>query len=65
MKGKRVVTAEGKVLGRVKEIKRSGNSNKVQEIIIKKTFSKEFSIPVNHIEFVAKSVMLKKSYSQS
>ena len=63
-RGLDVITAEGKSIGKVKEV--SAKRHKVEEIIIKKPgqFSKErYSIPASSIHEIGKSVILKKVYS--
>ncbi len=64
LKGKRVVDAEGKVLGKIKEIARNGDANVLKSIIVKHFFKKEFSLPASAIESAGKSVLLKKSYGE-
>lgn len=60
--GKRVITSDGKVLGRVKEVHRVNSTNEIKEIIVKAFFRAPRSIPFGDIRSLAQSIILKEQY---
>ena len=56
-----VVTFEGKVIGRVCEVSRKGESNEIDFITARKLFSK-FTISNSGIKSIGKSVILRQGY---
>ena len=61
MSGKRVVTIDGKVIGRVRKINRKGTTNELESIEISRLW-KKYLIPQSEIKQVADSVILKLKY---
>lgn len=62
IKGKTVMTHDGKELGRVKDVVRREETNEVKEIVVKALWRKDLVVPYSAIDFVNKSVLLSKSY---
>ena len=61
--GKWVFDADGRKLGKVKQILRKGNRNNFEAITIKKKmYSKEQTIPKTEIAVMKKNIILNKSY---
>lgn len=65
LKGKKVITSEGKVLGGVGEINRIKETNDVESFIVKPFFRKAFVVPFSAVQMMGKSIMLKKSYGEN
>ena len=64
LEGKRVFDADGKKMGKVKEVIRKGNTNTLSAIMIKKNFySSAIKIPKDDIDISKKNIILKKVYS--
>ncbi len=61
LKDKKVITFDGKVIGRIKEIFRYDETNDIKSIIVGTLF-KKFNIPSENIKLIGKSVILKLSY---
>jgi len=63
IKGRSVITSDGKVIGRVKEITRKGETNNLQEIIVRSLFSRRFVIPASAIKYIGRSIILRAKYN--
>jgi len=59
--GKRVITLDGRNVGKIKQIMRSDDSNDIESIVVGKLF-KKFNIPADNIKLAGKSIILKLSY---
>ncbi len=62
LKGKEVVTSDGKKIGRVKDVIRSDFSNNVKEIVVGKLFRNGFKIPYENVKLTGKSLILRVNY---
>ena len=62
LKGKEVVTSDGKIIGKVKDIIRNDFSNNIKEIIAGKLFRKHFRIPYESVKLAGRSIILKINY---
>jgi len=60
-RGKKVVTSDGKVLGRVKEVIRKANRNDVENIVVSSILRKDTVISTSYIKYVGKSLFLKSN----
>lgn|SRR3989338_4124563 len=61
--GMKVYDADGKFLGKVRDIVRKTNTNKIDAIIIKRgLFLKYLEVPVIEIEVEKKNIILNKAY---
>jgi|SRR3989344_1859662 len=63
IKDKQVMDFEGKILGTVKEVVRKGTRNDLKGLYVSSLFSKKFFIPASAIQYVSKSVVLRKNYN--
>jgi len=63
IKGKQVLTDDGKILGKVVQVLRKGNSNELQGLIVRSLFSKRFTIPPSAVKYIGKTIILKKSHN--
>ncbi|MDO8508658.1 MAG: PRC-barrel domain-containing protein [Nanoarchaeota archaeon] len=61
LKGKKVISSDGRVVGRIRDIKRSDETNNIKSIIITTIF-RRFNIPVENVKLLGKSVLLKIDY---
>ncbi len=59
---RRVITADGKVLGRVKEVRRIGTTNQIKELVVKALFRAPRIIASEDISSLAQSIILKEQY---
>ncbi|MBS3090818.1 PRC-barrel domain-containing protein [Candidatus Pacearchaeota archaeon] len=57
--GKKVLNNEGKVIGKVKEVMRKGDSNDFESLIVKSFWKKSFTVKSGEIKFLGKSIVLK------
>lgn len=63
LSGKYVFDADGKKLGKVVKVLRKGNTNTIEEIMVKKkVYSKAIKIPNQDIDTAKKNIILKKIY---
>jgi len=62
-KGKNILTASGKVIGKVKDVQRKHISNNIESITLNAIFKKDVVIPVSAIKTWGNSVVLKNSYN--
>jgi len=61
--GKEVFDSDGKKLGRVSTIKRKGNSNDLEAVVVKKRiYSKGIQIPASDIDVMKKNIILNTTY---
>ena len=61
LKGRNVITLDGKKIGKVNVITRSDDSNDIKSIIVRSLF-KEFNVPADSIKLIGKSIILKLGY---
>ena len=59
--GKKVITLDGKVLGKVKQVNRKGTTNDVQSLVVKSLWRK-YIIPQSDIKQINTSVLIKHKY---
>ena len=59
----KVLTNEGDVIGRVKNINRKTNDNDIGELIVKARFRKSFNVSADFIKSIGSSIILKSNYS--
>ena len=64
LKGKKVITIDGKNIGKITTINRKGNSNEIESIIVNSLW-KKFLIPKNQIKIMGNSVILEHKYDDS
>lgn len=64
VKGRRVITVDGKTLGKVKQVNRKGNTNEIDSLLVG-TFWKKYLIPVSAVKQIASSVLLKTKYDDA
>lgn len=62
LEGKRVITYDGEVLGRVSEVVRHGKTNAIKDIIVKPFLKRQLHIPLSAIHMINKSIVLKQAY---
>lgn len=61
--GKKVFDADGKKLGKVSRVERTGSSNELKALVVKKHFfSRGISVPKSHIDVSKKNIILKVAY---
>ena len=60
--GKRVITSDGKVLGKIHGIERADATNEIKNIQVKSLFHKPLLIEASHLKFLGHSIVLKESY---
>ncbi|MEK6918623.1 MAG: PRC-barrel domain-containing protein [Nanoarchaeota archaeon] len=64
LRGKKVITLDGKVIGSVTKINRKGNTNDFDSIIVRSLW-KKFLIPKGEIKEMSSSVILEYKYDES
>lgn len=64
VRSRRVITSDGKNLGKVKQVNRKGNGNEIESLLVG-TFWKKYMIPVSAIKQIASSVLLKEKYDET
>lgn len=62
LKGKKVVTYEGEVVGKVKEVMRKGTSSDVESILVHSFGRGSFTVPVNAVKSGGQSIILRQNY---
>ena len=61
LKGKKVITTDGKVLGRVIQVNRRGTTNEIDSIVIRSWWRK-YLVPENDLKQIASSITVKRKY---
>ncbi len=61
--GIKVLTNEGDVIGKVKDITRKTNANDIGELIVKARLRKKFNVGADFIKSIGSSIILKSNYS--
>lgn len=61
--GKRVITYEGQILGKVREVSRQQETNEINEIIVGSLLKRPIVLPAASIEVMGKSIILHKRYN--
>lgn len=64
VKGRKAITIDGKVLGRVKQVNRKGTTNEIESLMVG-SFWKKYLVPVSAIKQIASSVLLKLKYDET
>lgn len=64
IKGRNVLTIDGKILGKVKEVNRKGKTNEIESIIVS-SWWKKYLIEVSEIKQIASSVLIKAKYDET
>ena len=65
MKGERVIDTYGKVIGKVKEVKREAETNTIINILVKPSFKKAFIVPKSRIKNIGNSVVIEYESNNS
>ncbi len=61
--GEKVITYEGEVIGKVKEVIRVGKTNTIKGVNVHSFLRGTFSVPAEQIKSIAKNILLKESYN--
>ena len=65
MRGKTVFDADGREIGKVREVVRRHTGNDYESLIVKKgLFRKPITVPKAHVKTAAKNIILNTSYGQ-
>lgn len=64
VQGRKVLTIDGKVLGKVREVNRKGTSNEIESLLVRR-FWKKYLIPVSAVKQIASSVLIKEKYNDT
>ncbi len=63
LKGKKVVTYDGEVIGKVKDVGRMGKTNALKNLVVHSFWRGTFTISAGSIKVLGKTVMLKNDYN--
>ena len=61
--GMKVLTNEGDVIGKIKDIARKNNTNDIGDLVVKAMFRKKFNVDKDFIKSIGSSIILKSNYS--
>ncbi|MBX4212147.1 PRC-barrel domain-containing protein [Candidatus Pacearchaeota archaeon] len=64
LEGRTVINYQGKRIGRVVQAVRADSTNALKHLIVKKTFHKEFIVPVKFVQAIGSTIILKESYDK-
>jgi len=64
IKRKKVITIDGKVLGRVRQVNRKGNTNDVESLLVG-SFWRKYIVPVSAVKQIASSVLIRVKYNDT
>lgn len=64
LKRRKVITVDGKVIGRVKEVNRKGTTNEIESLIVQ-SFWKKYLIPVGEIKQIGNPILIKERYIET
>lgn len=62
LKGRKVITYEGEVIGFIREIVRFGNTNDIKALVVHSFLRGTFNVPVTEVKSLGKSIILKNTY---
>lgn len=62
LKGRKVITTDGEVVGKVKAVERKELTNVIRHLMIKPFLRRPFLVPINEIKSIGNSIILKSSY---
>ena len=60
--GHDVITADGKVVGRVNKVNRVANTNDIESFFFKRSFFRTATIPARDVKKIGTSIVLKTTY---
>ena len=61
--GKKVVTYDGEVVGKIREVVRVGKTNTLKQAVVHSFWRGTFIVPAGEIKSLGKSLMIKNSYN--
>lgn len=64
LRGKKVITSNGKVIGKVGRIFRVNNTNKIGRLEVARIFRKNFEITPDYVATFGKNIILKDKYDE-
>lgn len=64
VKGRKVLTVDGKVLGKVRQVNRKGTTNEIESLLVG-SFWKKYLLPVSIVKQIASSVLIKPKYNET
>lgn len=62
LKRRKVISFEGKKIGKIGEIERYENTNKIKMLRVRTNFGKKFNISPENIKYFGKTLILKEDY---
>lgn len=63
LKYKDVLDSKGKIIGQVRDIVRRGNTNEIEGLVVRSTFSKSFVIPFKAIKAIGNNITLHSAHN--
>ncbi len=60
---KKVITFEGKIIGKVVKVNRRGEKNDIKSIVLGSMLKRKTEIPISAIKKISKNIMLKEGYN--
>ena len=63
LRGRKVVTYDGEVIGSIREIVRFGGTNDIKNLVVHSFLRGTFNVPIAEIKSLGKSIILKNTYN--
>lgn len=63
--GKKVISADGKTVGKLVQVVRKDSSNKIDELVLRRRLYKTFTISPSEVNHFGDSLILKQTYDQA
>ena len=63
--GRQVISSDGKLFGKVREVRRVHQTNEIESLIVKRTFFRKATIPFSQVKKLGTSIIIKKTFAEA
>ena len=63
--GRQVISSDGKLFGKVREVRRVHQTNEIESLIVKRTFFRKATIPFSQVKKLGSSIVIKKTFAEA
>jgi len=63
--GRQILSSDGKMFGKVREVRRVRQTNEIESFLVKRTFFRKATIPFNQVKKLGTSIIIKKTYAEA
>lgn len=62
LKGRKVMTSQGEIIGRVKKVLRKEHSNEIKEFVVRPLIGRAKNVSINQVKLLGETIILNSSY---